>query len=449
VKFERIWLYLALLVFSVTGVGCSSGEPSVDVASSPSAFSVVEGSTEKICQLTGEYDYHTAAEAGIAPEEMPTLNRTYSNYGIHGTDLGSSFEHNGKLWFLFGDTLATEMIPGDPINAEAHSGPNPFLGDATAYTGDTDPTDCVSLEFLRNPAAPDFWGWPSFDPDGHVVQHEGFSIGSSFYVWYSTGGDNPVSYLARSDDDGGSYTVLYDVSDYRFTWVSVDFAPALVIPGLEDVGETDWLFIFGTGPIYRESDMFLGIIPLALIEEPQAMVYFAGLNENALPQWSESEEAAQPVIDIDNPLATGDWFAGVELEEKANAEGCIGEFSVHYSEVLETWTAMYNCDFLSIEMHTADLPWGPWSQAVTVFDPVKDGGYCGFLHLPEDIGQVLDLDCDYNVTVQNRSNLGSPYGPYILERYTTGDRDQATLYFVMSMWHPYNVLLMRTEVERR
>ena len=453
----RRQLCLTLIILLLASAGCSPDEPTSapptadrppSLPPAPS-FSVVAASTQKICQLTGEYDYHEAAEAGVAPEERPTLNRTYTNYSIHGTDLGASFEHGGKLWFLFGDTLATETLPVDPPDGKSHSGPHPLVADSTAYTTDTDPTDCVSLEFLRNPDNPSFWGYPSFDSEGGAVQEEGLSVGASMYVWFSHGDESGSTLtLARSDNDGESFTILHDVSSNHFIGASVDVIPNLVIPGLEEAGETDWLFIFGIGPVYRESDLFLAVVPLALIEEPQAMVYFAGLDENDLPRWSESEGDAQLVIDVDNPLATGDWFAGVPLEEKANAEGCIGEFSVHHSEVAETWIAMYNCDFLSIEMHTADFPWGPWSQAVTVFDPVKDGGYCGFLHLTDDFDQVLNLNCDYNVTVPGRSDPGSPYGPYIMERYTTGDRNQATLYFVMSMWHPYNVLVMTTQIRR-
>src|SRR5215467_2835515 len=57
----------------------------------PVAFSGVQ----KICQLIGDWD----RELG-----QPTFTQTESRFGIAGTDLGSSFEHNGKLWFLFGDT---------------------------------------------------------------------------------------------------------------------------------------------------------------------------------------------------------------------------------------------------------------------------------------------------------------------------------------------------------
>ncbi len=458
-QLARVWSCFSLIILLVAGGGCSPDQPpgGLPTAERPPdktlppapVFSVVAGSTQKICQLTGEYDYQEAAKAGVAPQEKPTLNRTYTNYKIHGTDLGASFEHKGKLWFLFGDTLATETLPVDPLDGKSHSGPHPLVADSTAYTTDTDPTDCVSLEFLSDPDNPGFWRNPSFDQDGGAVQEEGLSVGDSMYVWFSTGRDGGTLTLARSDNDGQSFTILHDVSTDRFIGASVDVIPNLVIPGLEEVGKTDWLFVFGIGPVYRQSDLFLAAVPLAMIEDPQAMLYFAGLGENGLPRWSESEDDAQPVIDVDNPLATGDWFAGVPLKEQANAEGCIGEYSVHYSEVAETWIAMYNCDFLYIQMHTADFPWGPWSQAVTVFDPVKDGGYCGFLHLTDDFEQILDLNCDYNVTVPGRSDPGSPYGPYIMERYTTGHRNQATLYFVMSMWHPYNVLVMTTQIQRQ
>lgn len=52
-------------------------------------------SVRKFVQTTGEVDAKTRELTG---------NRTESRFGIFGTDLGSSFEHDGRLWFLFGDT---------------------------------------------------------------------------------------------------------------------------------------------------------------------------------------------------------------------------------------------------------------------------------------------------------------------------------------------------------
>ncbi len=75
----------------------------LDVAAAhaqPTAAFPQPGATQKVCQLTGENDKETG---------LPTLNRTASRHGFWGTDLGSSFEHEGRLFFLFGDTHA---VPG-------------------------------------------------------------------------------------------------------------------------------------------------------------------------------------------------------------------------------------------------------------------------------------------------------------------------------------------------
>src|SRR6187397_882441 len=57
---------------------------------------VVPGSTKKVSQLIGDLDRAL---------KKPTLSQTTRRFGIVGTDLGSSFEHKGNLYFLFGDTL--------------------------------------------------------------------------------------------------------------------------------------------------------------------------------------------------------------------------------------------------------------------------------------------------------------------------------------------------------
>ena len=79
----------------------------------------------KVCQLVGNTDLQTG---------QPVINQTLSRSGIYGTDLGVSFEHDGKLWFLFGDTVGTSMVDEDAI----------------AFSSDNDPNDCVELSFLTD-----------------------------------------------------------------------------------------------------------------------------------------------------------------------------------------------------------------------------------------------------------------------------------------------------------
>jgi hypothetical protein len=84
-------------------------------------IAVVAGSVRKICQLTGERDRRWNTDA---------FNRTESRFGLVGTDLGSSFEHDGRLWFLFGDTW-----------------PDADSGDSVAWTVDRTPEPGIRLHF--------------------------------------------------------------------------------------------------------------------------------------------------------------------------------------------------------------------------------------------------------------------------------------------------------------
>src|SRR5207245_2313177 len=89
----------------------------------------MSGSSRKICQLTGECDRE---------RNQLTINRTESRFGLIGTDLGSSFEHEGRIYFLFGDTL--------PLRPHAIF--RPLAGDSIAYTEDTDPEQGLTLHFV-------------------------------------------------------------------------------------------------------------------------------------------------------------------------------------------------------------------------------------------------------------------------------------------------------------
>src|SRR3954471_15215604 len=62
------------------------------------ALAYVPNSTVKVEQVVGDFDKE---------RHEPTINQTEARYGIAGTDLGNSFEHNGKTYFTFGDTVLT------------------------------------------------------------------------------------------------------------------------------------------------------------------------------------------------------------------------------------------------------------------------------------------------------------------------------------------------------
>ena len=64
--------------------------------------------TRKVVQLTGDTDREISKK---------TPNQTAQRFGVYGTDLGISFNYDGKLYFLFGDTTRRGPSEGLPKSA--------------------------------------------------------------------------------------------------------------------------------------------------------------------------------------------------------------------------------------------------------------------------------------------------------------------------------------------
>jgi hypothetical protein len=87
----------------------------------------------------------------------------------------------------------------------------------------------------------------------------------------------------------------------------------------------------------------------------------------------------------------------------------------------------------------ADHPWGPWSEPFTIFEPWRDGGYCHFMHTNWE-----HQNCD-NVHDEGREYAwGGEYGPYQFDQMATGGNGETTIYYTMSTWNPYTVVLMKS-----
>ena len=84
----------------------------------------------------------------------------------------------------------------------------------------------------------------------------------------------------------------------------------------------------------------------------------------------------------------------------------------------------------------------PWSEAKIVFHPWDDDGYCYFMHTDWNY-----MNCDSVHDPGRQYEFGSEYGPYQFEELATGIEDvNATIYFAMSTWNPYTVVLMKATV---
>ena len=372
-------------VIALAGVGL--GLSPVGAAPNQDGLAYVAGSTKKVCQLTGDFDRMLG---------QPTLSQTGKRFGVFATDLGSSFEHDGRLFFLFGDTVGR---PGDQ--------------DGIAWTRSRDPGN-ISLDFLL--AKDGKWlppTVPGVDNGAFDVPSGGVDVGGRMFVvfttdWSQQKGVMGRSVLAVSEDNGQSFKSLYDLSTTKF--INVSFWSS-----------GGWLYIFGSGA-YRKSSPYLARVRPAQLSQHSRLRYFSGLGPSGQPQWDAREQVAKPIFRHD----------------------VIGEFSVAYCQSVGRYVLLYNSPHpRGITLRSALAPWGPWSGGEIIFDPWRDGGYGRFMHIPTD----FKADRSDSVNDPGRETVwGGEYGPYIMARFTTGGKGRCRLFYTMSTWNPYQVVVMETQL---
>jgi hypothetical protein len=396
----------------------------------------------KINQMTGSWD---------AQWKVATLSVT-PNPNIRGTDLGASFEHNGNLYFLFGDT-------------HWHGGFPPGTADVMAYTPDTNPWNGVGLYFhksyldVRFPGTP-----PGFNRDAHAeydVPQDGFSFGGNIFAFFSTDHfrDGKVmrrSVLARCHEPVPpmetshpsqplTFQYLTEFSRYRFINVSVQYASVAASRRWGLPGGREGLLIWGTGA-YRMDHIYLAFVPLddqgiidAMFrnaEMPRGLLpvlYFRG-TEVGQPRWSADERDAAPMF---YPAA-------------------IGELSVCWDATMRAFVMMYMSgpdDPIgpSVLMRLSRTPWGPWSRRRMIFNWIEDGlGYRNhqalgtwFIHVSSKARGFDDGLGDNIIGGRGPEEGGGAYAPYHIPRYTRLDSGAIHLFYALSTWNPYQVVLMR------
>jgi hypothetical protein len=363
---------------------------------------------EKINQLVGEFDNE---------RQEPTQNQTYTRYRLEATDLGVPFEAGDRIWILFGDTWGE--VPGVP--------------NTLAWTTDTDPEEGLALEFIADES--DLYrpiDIPGISQQAFEVPLDGVEIDGNIYIYHTTDSNLPQVTMGRSvvaraiDMESAAFEFLYSFSSDYFINVSVVkadnadwFRQGIGLP--DDEGEG--LVIFGSGR-YRESHVYLAWQPASEIEDPGATRYFAGVDEDGVPLWSNSEPDALPLFGMDTP--------------------CVGELSVSYNPFIERWILLHNCDEpRGITLRTAEYPWGPWTEPQILFHPWDDGGYCHYIHVNWDFD-----NCDSVHDPGREYEWGGEYGPYQFENFAAGDNQSTTIYFTMSTWNPYTVVLMKARLRR-
>jgi len=144
---------LAFAAFVLPLIGAAARAP--DVAPPP-----VErvGTSDKICQLTGDTDWETG---------RPTAARTSTNFGLDAADLGYPVEHNGKLILLFGDSwrarhqgTVKEEEPADAVGLVTRAQPPGDDGDCLGMKIQVEPgstrTFAITTSSVRIPSSRDY-----------------------------------------------------------------------------------------------------------------------------------------------------------------------------------------------------------------------------------------------------------------------------------------------------
>lgn len=426
---------------AVPGVSTPAVKPASPAAA---AVDFVPGSTHKVCQLTMEMDREL---------HQPTANRTFSRFGLIGTDLGYSFEHHGKLFFLFGDSVPAPTFHGQP-NGKTDPPRSADADDAIAFTTlDAAPGTCPTLDFITQPngayRSPVVLrdGRPAITLRTNEVPISGFSEAGKMYVLFGTDNDlaNPTgqdkaktlqsaprrTVMAASTDDGSTFQYLYDFSSgpgAKFINVPVARGPQAY-------------FFWGAqgGELYRRSPPYFARKLFKDLDHPAGMQYFTGTGADGQPRFSASEADAVPLFH--------------DVDASGQVADCIGEFSVDWNRFLKRWVMLYNCrnttptTLPGISMRTAEWPWGPWSAPQTVFNAARDGALCHYIHRAVTPDQP---QCDDLAPPERLGVMGGNYAPYIISRYSTGDEAQgiSTIYYTMGIWNPYTQVVMKTTLQR-
>ena len=380
--------------------------------------------TRKVEQVIGDWEFETL---------QPTRQKTETRFNLLHSDLGASFEHQGKLWFLFGDS-----DPESPGWDEYHD-------DAIAWTT-ADNVDAFRLEFLKDRRSgrgylnPRILGTvdgsdPELDVDlGTLnVPLDGLSDGQTMFVWFTTGGA-ARSLVARSDDDGRSFRKVFDFGETHFIDLAVEAARG-PIPGIPESVDEPYVLVFGSGNKDYHHVYLAALSRESLREADRSAVRFlkeitpitGGLWEL---KWSPGEADATPIFRIEHGKGVG------AMSAVPHGWG-FGEPLIQFNRTLDQWTATYNAARRTIRLRTAAQPWGPWSESIVLFDPSADYGD------GPAFGRYIGDD-----KTERLGGQGELYGPYVIEPFTRrGPNGQVELYWLLSPWQPYTVLLMESTVQ--
>ena len=330
----------------------------------------------------------TAVVGWVTGPDSP--NKTIANFAVTGTDLGIMWDNgdpaNNQVLMAFGDTKGFCQIPGEQwrYNVLMRSSDR-TLANTIAVGGGAVGNRYAGAPVWRPGIAKQIVNTINAAPqETGIIPTAGVGFGGKQFLNFMS--------IKKWDGDGAwttNYSALAVSSDNGETWGVYPGTIRTPQAGNEKFqmgaflrpGPGDpYLYTFGT-PSGRGGSAYVARVAPAVVPDLTKYEY-----------WSSDANAWVPA----NPAAA-----------TAVIPGPVGEMSAQYNTYLKQYLALYTNRANDVVMRTAPAPQGPWG--------------------PE---QML---------VSSFSTPGGVYAPF-LHPWSTGRE----LYYNVSLWSAYNVMLVRT-----
>ncbi len=318
----------------------------------------------------------------IGNESFPDPNNTAGKWNVGGTDLGIVWEMQPNNYGIF----FGDTFGQDFVPNSANPGPNggSWRSNVLAFSTDAQLNDGLTFSSMATDNAGNA---REIIPGGKDQSGNG-NLTSIPSAAIRANGADYVHYFNIRNWTGWitNYSGLYKSVDNGQTWKKCETVLFSANSNFGMVGyfkKDGYVYMMGTHA-GRINPAYLARFKEADIENQSLYEYWSSAGN----QWIPGNESAATVL----------------INEK------VGELSFVYNSTLKKWILTYfSEDRYNITMRTAENITGPWSSP---YELVAGSAYPQL------------------------------YGSYIHPLSATGDN----LYFLMSMWMPYNTFLMKAEL---
>ncbi len=430
---------LTLLAAARRELGGGAAQPSAAAAAANTIAAAAVTNTAPTSLPSTPIGWVTGQNNSAIPGWGWSQTNNTSAQGIYGTDLGIIWENGltGNIQVAFGDTFSGPNMTGT------------WRSNVLLLSQDTNLTNGMKVlptgyayQFI--PSSPGTL-FPFINSETTIIPTSAISVNNQQYVNYmsvkswDTPGRWTTNYNAISMYDPNTDKWVLQKSTIRSAgWFrsstpyvpgSQNFQQAAYVLEPEDKvapGDTQYMYAFGT-PAGRAGSAYLSRVAADDVTDLSKYEYWDGNN------WVVGKPVAAAPIIGDSTKSVGLWGMVVDWANDpkvfggylgglfgAKTGGNVSEMSVQYNDYLDKYVVLYGNGANNVIMRTADTPEGPWSDPVTIATSLQYPGlYAPMIHPWSGTGKLTD---------------------------SNGDPDVSNLYWDMSLWGNYNVVLMQTDL---